>query len=188
MDHLTSSLLPKIQVEQITFWENEDDLNTLCETLEAAIIAGYHCKWTKPPPRHLIETYFKGVILVPDKLLFIARLDGNIVGICEITTPPKQKDSALIAVTVDIFAIAPYALKIGIENRLISKMEHTVSQLGFPIINITFDETQKRSLQFFLQNEYVHWATHPYYQKIDGQILKGLMLYKSFLNTSSSSS
>ncbi|MDI2112248.1 hypothetical protein [Commensalibacter nepenthis] len=186
MDHFTSSLLPKIQIEQIASLENEDDLHSLSEALEASIIAGYHCKWTKPPPRHLVENYFKSVLLVSEKLLFTARLDGNITGICEVTTPPKQKDSSLIAATIDIFAVAPYASNTGVEERLLSKMEHTVSQLGFPIINVIIDETQKKLFQFYLQNEYQHWATHPYYQKIDGQIVKGLLLYKSFLNTSSS--
>lgn len=186
MDHRKSTLPPKIQIEQIVSLDNEEELHALCETLEASIIEGYHCKWTKPPPRHFIESHFKGVLLVPEKLLLIARLDGNIVGICEINTPSKQGDSCDIAVKIDIFAVAPYALNIGVEQRLLSKMEQVVSQLGFPIINITIDETQKRVLQFYLQNEYVHWATHPYYQRIDGQIVKGLFLYKSFLNTPSS--
>lgn len=186
MDHLTSTLLPKIQVEQIISFDNEDELHSLCETLEASIIEGYHCKWTTPPPRHLIENHFKGVLLVPEKLLLIARLDGNIVGICEINTPPKQEDSSDIAAKIDIFTVAPYALNVGIEQRLLAKMEQVISQLGFPIINIIIDETQQKLLQFYLQNKYIHWGTHPYYQRVDGQIVKGLLLYKSFLNTSSS--
>ncbi|CAI3926480.1 Phosphoribosylformimino-5-aminoimidazole carboxamide ribonucleotide (ProFAR) isomerase (HisA) (PDB:4U28) [Commensalibacter communis] len=186
MDHFTSGLLPKIEIEKLVSWENEDDLHSLSEALEASIIAGYHCKWTKPPPRHQVENYFKGVLLVPEKILFIARLDGNITGICEVTTPPKQKDSSSIAAMIDIFTVAPYALNAGVEERLLSKVEHCISQLGFPIINVIIDETQKKLFQFYLQNEYQHWATHPYYQRIDGQIVKGLLLYKSFLNTSSS--
>lgn len=186
MDHLTSTLLPTIQIEQVISFDDEEELHSLIETLEASIIAGYHCKWTDPPPRHFIENYFKGVLLVPEKLLLIARLDGNIVGVCEVTTPPQQKKSSLIAVSVDIFTVAPYALNVGVEQRLLSKMEQTISQLGFPIINVIIDETQKKLFQFYLQNDYQHWATHPYYQKIDGQLVKGLLLYKSFLNTSSS--
>ncbi|CAI3935166.1 Phosphoribosylformimino-5-aminoimidazole carboxamide ribonucleotide (ProFAR) isomerase (HisA) (PDB:4U28) [Commensalibacter papalotli (ex Botero et al. 2024)] len=186
MDHHNSTLLPKIQIEQIISLDNEEELHSLCETLEASIIEGYHCKWTKPPPRHLIENHFKGVLLVPEKTLLVARLDGNIVGICEVNTPPKQINSCDISVKIDIFTVAPYALNMGIEQRLLAKMEQIVSQLGFPIINVIIDETQKKLLQFYLQNEYLHWATHPYYQRIDGQIVKGLFLYKSFLNTSSS--
>ncbi|WP_346771183.1 GNAT family N-acetyltransferase [Commensalibacter oyaizuii] len=186
MDHLTSNLLPKIQVEQITNLDNEDDLHSVSETLEAAILAGYHCKWIKPPPRHFIESYFKGAFLVPEKKIFVSRMDGNIVGICEVNFPPKQENSPHISAHINIFAVAPYAINIGIGPRLLTKTEQTVTQLGYPIINIILDETQTKLFQFYTKNGYHHWATHPYYQRINGQIVKGLLLYKSFLNLPSS--
>lgn len=185
MNHFTSNLLPQIELEQITSLDNEDDLHAICESLEAAILAGYHCRWVQAPPRHLLESYLKGALLVPEKILFTGRIDGQIVALCEMETPPREEQSPYIAAYINIFAVAPYALHIGVEKRLLVKIEQTITQLGFPIINIRIDETQKKLFQFLLKNGYHHWATHPYYRKIKGQIVRGYFLYKSFLNTSS---
>ncbi|CAK7193360.1 hypothetical protein COMNV_01575 [Commensalibacter sp. Nvir] len=181
MNKNARNILPKIQIEHIASFDNEDDLHSICEALEASILAGYHCKWSKAPPRHLIESYFTGLLLIPEKRLFIGRMDGTIVGLCEVTLPPKQDDSPCISVEINCFATAPYATGLGIGRKMLTKMEQTVTQLGFPIINASINETQTKLLQFYIKNDYQHWATHPYYQKINGQILKGYMLYKSFL-------
>lgn len=183
MDHITSNLLPKIELEQIKALDNDDDLNAICESLEAAILSGYHCRWVKAPPRHLLESYIKGSLLVPEKTLFTGRIDGHIVSFCEVGTPMKEEEASNIAAAISIFAVAPYALNIGISRRLLYKIEQTITQLGFPIINVEIDESQKKLFQFYLENGYHHWATHPYYRKINGQIIRGYFLYKSFLNT-----
>lgn len=185
MDHFTSNLLPKIELEQITSLDDEDDLHAICEALEAAILSGYHCRWVKAPPRNLLESYLKGALLVPEKMLFTGRIDGHIVSLCEVETPPREEQSPFIAAYINIFAIAPYALHVGIGKRLLTKIEQTITQLPFPIINIRMDETQKKLFQFFSENGYHHWATHPYYRRVNGQIVRGYFLYKSFLNTSS---
>ncbi len=185
MDNITSNLLPKIDLEHITALNNDDDIHAICESIEAAILAGYHCRWVKAPPRHLLESYIKGSLLVPEKTLFTGRLDGHIVSFCEVETPPKEIETPFISAYINIFAVAPYAINVGISRRLLLKVEQTIAQLGFPIINVQIDESQKKLFQFYLDNGYHHWATHPYYRKINGQIVRGFFLYKSFLNTPS---
>ena len=182
MDNINSNLLPKIELEQITTLDNDDDLHAICESLEAAILAGYHCRWVKAPPRQLLESYIKGSLLVPEKTLFTGRMDGHIVAFCEVETPLKEEESPYIAAEITIFAVAPYAINVGVSKRLLLKIEQTIAQLGFPIINVQIDESQKKLFQFYLNNGYHHWATHPYYRKINGQIFRGYFLYKSFLN------
>ncbi|MCT6879550.1 MAG: GNAT family N-acetyltransferase [Commensalibacter sp.] len=184
MYQISSSLLPQIQIDQVTEFQNEDDLHALCEALDAYILGGGYYKWIKnPPPRHLMENYLRGVLLVPEKILFIARLDGNIVGSCELKLPRKEKNSPHIGAFIDLFGIAPYARNVGVEALMLTKAEQTITQAGYPIVNIVIDETQQFNFDFYLQKGYIHWATHPYYRRIEGQIVKGLFLYKSFLNS-----
>ena len=50
------------------------DLEDLCDAAEAAIKADGGFGWVNAPPRHIMEAYWRGVVLVPDRRLFVARL------------------------------------------------------------------------------------------------------------------
>ena len=66
-------------VERVTEFLGPD-LHDLCDAAEAAISDGGGFGWLKPPPRHVMETYWKGVLLVPERDLFVARLDRTVAG------------------------------------------------------------------------------------------------------------
>ena len=63
-------------VEHVTEFTDED-LHALCEATSAAIIDGGGFGWVSPPGRVSLERYFKGVLLVPERELFCARLNGR---------------------------------------------------------------------------------------------------------------
>ncbi|MDH3596140.1 MAG: GNAT family N-acetyltransferase, partial [Rhodospirillales bacterium] len=65
---------PQTAVEQLTEF-SAGDLHDLCDAAEAAILDGGGFGWLKPPPRHVMETYWKGVLLVPERELHVARVD-----------------------------------------------------------------------------------------------------------------
>ena len=58
-------------VEHIAEFTDED-LHALCEATSAAIIDGGGFGWVNPPGLLALETYFRGVLLVPERELFIA--------------------------------------------------------------------------------------------------------------------
>src|SRR3546814_4061744 len=53
------------------------DLHDLCDAAEAAILHGGGFGWLSPPPRQAMEAYWQGVLLVPERELFVGRLDGT---------------------------------------------------------------------------------------------------------------
>ena len=57
---------------------NSADLNDLCDAAEAAIIDGGGFGWLAPPPRDVLESYWSGVLLIPERDLLVGRLDGVI--------------------------------------------------------------------------------------------------------------
>ena len=65
-----------ISVERLTRYSG-NDLDDLCEATESAIAEGGGFGWLKPPPRQVLENYWKGVLLVPERRLFVGRLDGS---------------------------------------------------------------------------------------------------------------
>ena len=40
-----------------------------------------------------LETYFRGVLLVPERELFLARLDGLVVGSAHLVRPPRNNEA-----------------------------------------------------------------------------------------------
>ncbi len=59
----------------------------------AAIIDGGGFGWVNPPGRMALETYFRGVLLVPERELFVARLDGHVVGSAHLVRPPRNNEA-----------------------------------------------------------------------------------------------
>jgi hypothetical protein len=44
-----------------------------------------------------LETYFRGVLLVPERELFLARLDGHVVGSAHLVRPPRNNEAQATA-------------------------------------------------------------------------------------------
>ena len=56
------------------------EIAELVEAAETAIVDGGGFGWLKPPPQGVLERFWRGVLLVPERDLFIGRLDGRVVG------------------------------------------------------------------------------------------------------------
>ena len=74
---------PAPSVEQINKF-HVGDLNDLCDATDAAIEGGGGFGWTKLPSREILERYWQGVLTMPARVLFVARLDGVICGTCQL--------------------------------------------------------------------------------------------------------
>ena len=90
-------------VDQLT----ERDIHELSDAAEAAILAGGGFGWLSPPPKSVMEDYWRGVQMIPDRHLILARLDKVIAGSCQIVRPPKKQRSPEICLPIDnIFCCA----------------------------------------------------------------------------------
>ena len=87
---------PELFVERVTEF-TDDDLHALCEATDAAIIDGGGFGWVNPPGRRALESYFRGVLLVPERELFVARLDGTVVGSAHLVRPPRNNEAQAFA-------------------------------------------------------------------------------------------
>jgi hypothetical protein len=83
---------PALAVERASEISPED-MGALCEAADAAIIEGGGFGWVNPPGRAALERYFRGVLLVPERELFLARLDGVIVGSAQLVRPPRNNEA-----------------------------------------------------------------------------------------------
>ena len=79
---------------------SEADLADLAEATDAAIIEGGGFGWVEPQGRAALERHFRGVLLVPERELFVARLDGHVVGSALLVRPPRNNEAQAFAATL----------------------------------------------------------------------------------------
>lgn len=172
------SLKPIPHVEMVTEPLSVGDLNDLCDATEAAIEAGGGFGWVHLPNRGILERFWQGVLAMPVRMLFVARLDGVICGSAQLIRPPKNNEAQSFAVTLSGLFISPWARGQGLSRRLLDYIEKTALKEGFAVINLDLRETQTAAIQLYESAGYVQIGTHPYYALIDGKPVAGRYYFK----------
>ncbi len=156
----------------------EEDLADLCEATNAAIIESGGFGWVQQQDRAVLARHFRGVLLVPDRTLFLARLDGTVVGSAQLVRPPRNNEAQAFAAQLTHAYIAPYARGHGLARRLVGRVEEHAAALGIRVLNLDVRETQTRAIQLFEVLGYTRWGTHPAYARVEGRTVRGHFYYK----------
>jgi ribosomal protein S18 acetylase RimI-like enzyme len=168
---------PTQSVERVNEF-TDDELAALCEAADAAIIEGGGFGWVTPPGRQALERYFRGVLLVPERELFVARLNGTIVGSAQLVRPPRNNEAQAFAATLMHSFIAPYARGHGLARLLTQRVEEGARAFGYHVLNLDVRETQQAAIRLYESLGYVRWGTHPVYARVAGQTIQGHFFYK----------
>ena len=168
---------PELLIERLKRF-TDDDLNALCEATDAAIIDGGGFGWVTPPGRRALETYFRGVLLVPERELFVARLNGDIVGSAILVRPPRNNEAQAFAANLMHSYIAPYARGHGLARLLTEAVEERARELGYHILNLDVRETQAVAIAMYESHGYIRWGEHPEYALVRGKSITGYFFYK----------
>ena len=73
------------------------DLVDLCDATDEAIRDGIGFGWVRPPSDQRLEAYWKGVLIVPERDLFIGRLDGTVAGSVQLLKPPPNFEAGIFS-------------------------------------------------------------------------------------------
>ncbi|MGH1404178.1 MAG: GNAT family N-acetyltransferase [Alphaproteobacteria bacterium] len=149
------------------------DLHDLCDATDSAIEGGGGFGWVKLPARDILERYWQGVLAMPSRELFVARLDGVICGTCQLVLPPANNEAQSFAVTLTTNFVAPWARGHGLAERLIETAENYAIHCGYEVINLDIRETLESAIKLYEKLGYTRIGEHPYYAKVDDKILKG---------------
>ena len=158
---------------------SDADLADLAEATDAAIIEGGGFGWVEPQGRAALERHFRGVLLVPERELFVARLDGHPVGSALLVRPPRHNEAQAFAATLTHAYIAPYARGVGLARLLVETLEQRAAALGHRVINLDVRDTQTTAIALFESLGYLHWGTHPHYARVRGQTVAGRFYAKT---------
>ncbi len=174
---MTNTRIVTTAVERIEAFANTD-LDDLCDAAEAAIADGGGFGWIEAPPRHIMENYWRGVLLVPGRELFVARLDGTICGSAQLVRPPRNNEAQAFAAQMMHNFMAPWARGHGLARRLVIAVEDAALSAGFAILNLDVRDTQAAAIQLYETLGYVRWGTHPAYARVGGTVVPGHYYYK----------
>ncbi len=154
------------------------DLADLCEATNAAIIEGGGFGWVSSQDRAALARHFRGVLLVPDRTLFIARLDGTVVGSAQLVRPPRNNEAQAFAAQLTHAYIAPYARGFGLARMLVDRVEEQAAATGLRVLNLDVRETQESAIALFEALGYTRWGTHPAYARVEGRTVAGHFYHK----------
>jgi ribosomal protein S18 acetylase RimI-like enzyme len=153
-------------------------LHELCDAADAAILHGGGFGWLSPPPRHVMEAYWKGVLLVPERELMLGRLDGVVAGSAQLVRSPKNNEAQAFTGQLTTFFVAPWARGHGLARRLMLAVEAAAKDAGLRALNLDVRDTQTRAVAVCEQLGYHCWGSHPRYAWIDGRWHTGLYFVK----------
>ena len=168
---------PKIRLESVDSL-TRGDLIDLCDATAAAITAGGGFGWLTPPPTETLEAYWKGVLVVPERHLFVARLDGVIAASAQLLRPQKNNEAQAFAASLMTFFVAPWARGYGLAKELVRTVEEAAREAGFTVLNLDVRETQTAAIALYESSGYVRWGHHPRYAFVDKRYISGFFYSK----------
>lgn len=168
----TKPLNPAPSVEQIKEFTT-NDLNDLCDATDAAIQGGGGFGWVDLPARETLERYWQGVLVMPSRLLFVARLDGVICGSCQLVKPPVNNEAQAHAVQLTTNFIAPWARGHGLATMLAKEAERIAVAEGYKVINLDVRETMESAMRLYESLGFQRIGKHPCYAIVNDEIVQG---------------
>jgi len=157
---------------------NDADLADLCDATETAILAGGGFGWLSPPPRDLLERYWQGVQLVPERALFIGRLDGTIGGSAQLVRPSRNNEAQADAAQITTNFVAPWARGHGMARELTLAVEAAARAQGFHLLSLDVRATQDAAIRLYESLGYVRWGENPDYAMVKGEVIAGYFYSK----------
>lgn len=165
-------------VERVTALSDED-LDDLCQATAEAVRDGNGFGWLVPPKRGVLERFWRGVLMVPERELYVARLDGHIVGSGQLLRPPPNNEAGRHAAQAASFFIAPWARGHGLARGLLRAIEDSARAQGYLMLDLDVRATQDAAIQLFEEWGFKRWGAKPHYARLNGEFVEGYFYTKT---------
>ncbi|MAS86594.1 MAG: GNAT family N-acetyltransferase [Micavibrio sp.] len=169
--------MPEARVSLITEISKADMID-LCDATVTAIENGGGFGWVVVPERDVLERFWRGVLAMPQRHLFVARLDDVICGTAQLVLPPHNNEAQSHAVHLTSTFLTPWARGYGLAKKLVEAAERKAKQDHFKVINLDVRETQQEAINLFETQGYKQCGIHPFYAYVDEKPVKGYYYYK----------
>ena len=172
-----------ITVEKINFFK-KGELEELTSATMDAIKEGIGFGWVSPPPKNKVRDYWKGVLLVPNRWLFLGRYKGLIAGSLQVVTFSSTNETSIFRVFIDTHFVATWARGHGLAKLLIEEAEKECMRNNFTHVLLDVRNTQKRAIFLYEQIGYKLWGELPAYHKLaNNEMVSGKYYYKALVKS-----
>ena len=169
--------MPVVSVEQVDSL-SDTDVTELCDAAEVAILDGGGFGWLSPPPREAMERFWRGVLVVPERLLVVGRLDGRVGGSAQLVQAPRNNEAQAAIASITTNFVAPWARGHGMARDLTVACEGAARDKGVRFINLDVRETQEAAIQLYESLGYQRWGTNPNYAFVGKRSVSGFYYTK----------
>jgi ribosomal protein S18 acetylase RimI-like enzyme len=177
---MTLNLKKKISIKvEILKSISDLDLADLCNITEQAIKAGGGFGWLQVPPRETLNKYWKGLVVVKNRILIAGRLNEAIAGAMQLGLQPLNNEAQKNICNIASNFVAPWARGYGLAKKMIDTAEVIAQENNVSCVQLDIRETQEAAIQLFRSKGYKQWGTNPNYALVEGKIIKGLYFYKN---------
>lgn len=167
-----------VRIERITEFRHAD-LTELVQATEDAIRDGIGFNWVLPPGKDILETYWKGVLVVPDRVLFAGRLDGTLGGSIQLLKPGISKETSSFCASIEAHFVAPWARGHGMAKLLLEAAEREARAQGFSVLRLSVRQTQEPAIKLYEELGYLCWGVLPTYEFVNANMIAGRFYYKN---------
>jgi ribosomal protein S18 acetylase RimI-like enzyme len=175
----------KAYIERLTEFKGSD-LPDLCDSFERTIADGgtgfsMGFNWIKAPNREKLESYYKGLMLVPERSFYVGRLDGIIASTIQLVKPSQSNQFQNFAGIVREHFVAPWARGHGLAKMLISAVEDEARDAGLKILKLEVRATQEAAIAMYESAGFKKWGELDKYEMVDGKFVSGYFYYKDLI-------
>ncbi|MCK5384863.1 MAG: GNAT family N-acetyltransferase [Alphaproteobacteria bacterium] len=163
---------PTTSVEHVKEFHS-GDLNDLCDAADASIADGNGLGWLDLPIPEEMKRYWNGIVPMPSRDLFVARLDGVICGACQTVKPRLRNEAQGFHIQIITHFVAPWARDRNFTRQLFGLAEEFAIENGFKIINLDIRETLTETMRLYEMLGFRRYGEHPAHTIVDGKVLKG---------------
>ena len=130
-----------------------------------------------------LEAFWRGVLVMPDRELFVVRLAGTVCGSGQLILPSRNMEAQRHAAQLKSAFIAPWARGHALARDLTLALEARARALKFTIFNLDVRATQERAIRLYDSLGYIRWGTNPAYAFVKGEMVEGHYYYKNLKQT-----
>ncbi len=181
----SSGALKATRIEEIESFTG-NDLAELCDLAADAIVDGDGFLWVRPPAVRILENYWNGVLLVPERSLFIARLDGRIAGTAQLLRPSLNNESGAFAAQITTFIVAPWARRNGLGRGMMRRLEELALERGYTALDLDVRSDRLPAIRLFEAHGFERWGVKARYARINGRYISAYY-YSKYLDESAGS-
>jgi len=165
-----------ISVEQITDFSGAD-LIDLCNATELtasddrAFSIGF--SRTGSQSKEPLEKYWKGVLIVPERMLFVGRVDHVVAGAIQLVMPSPSNETRRFAAVVESHFVAPWARGEGLAHALLKEVERVARERHITLLKLSVRADQESAIALYESEGYKRWGELEHYEQVVDQMIAG---------------